>query len=323
MTDTALIAGGAGFVGVHLARALVDCGWRVVLVDDYSRGRADDVVGALLDDGAELIEHDLARPLGETFMRLRPALIVHLAAVVGVRNVTARPDRVVSENMLTLHNVLEFALAARPRAFVFSSTSEVADGAVALGLAEPPVSEEVPFVCPDLTLPRASYAMSKAYGEMLVRTLGERHGLPVRVVRFFNVYGPRMGHDHVIPELIGRILSGTQSVDVYGAEPTRSFCYISDAIAAVVALTELPSPDALVVNVGNDREERSIEDLARRLLALTGSSASLRAHPAPAGSPRRRCPDLSRLHALTGLVPKVTLDEGLRHTLEHYAAVAH
>lgn len=321
MTERALLAGGAGFVGLHLARELLERGWRVTVVDDFSRGRRDRCLEELLEGEAELVEHDLTRPLGRGVAE-RPDLVVHLAAVVGVGNVSSAPAAVLRTNLLTLDNVLAWSLEAGAGSFAFSSTSEIADAAVAMGLAPVPVDEEAPFVCPDLGAPRASYALSKAGGEMLVRATAARERLPATIVRFFNVYGPRMGSAHAIPELIERALAGGDRVDVFGVEPTRAFCYVEDAVRALLELVPLAAPEPLPVNVGNDREEIAIGELARKILALTGSEAELVPRPAPPGSPRRRCPDLGRLRSLTGFEPRVPLDVGLRRTIDRYAAVA-
>jgi UDP-glucuronate decarboxylase len=318
MTESALLAGGGGFIGLHLANELLRRGWKVNIVDDFSRGRMDSDLRETIERGAILIEHDLRHPLDVGLVE-RPDLVVHLAAVLGVRNVSRSPEAVLRNNLLTLQNVLDWSLRIDAGAFVFSSTSEVADGAVALGLASVPVSEDVPFVCPDLALPRASYAMSKAQGEMLVRAVGDRHRLPVAIVRFFNVYGPRMGSAHVVPELIGRALSGSDSLEVYGTEPTRAFCFIDDAVRGLLAVASLADQRAPVVNVGNDLEELEIGALARKILDLVGSRADMIPHPAPAGSPQRRCPDLTRLRALTGYEPEVALEQGLERTIEHHA----
>jgi UDP-glucose 4-epimerase/UDP-glucuronate decarboxylase len=317
MTESALLAGGAGFIGLHLANELLSRGWKVSIVDDFSRGAMDQDLQRAIDRGAVLVERDLGRPLDLAVER--PDLVVHLAAILGVRNVSRSPAAVLRNNLLTLQNVLDWSVRVGAGAFVFSSTSEVADGAVASGLASVPVPEDVPFVCPDLSRPRASYAMSKAQGEMFVRALAGRHGLPAAIVRFFNVYGPRMGSAHVIPELIGRALADPAVLDVYGAEPTRAFCFVDDAVRGLLAVAELADRRAPVVNVGNDLEELEIGALARKVLELTGSKAEIVAHPAPAGSPRRRCPDIARLRGLTGYEPEVALEQGLRRTIEHYA----
>jgi UDP-glucose 4-epimerase/UDP-glucuronate decarboxylase len=243
--------------------------------------------------------------------------VYHLAGVVGVARVSDAPDRTLRVNLRAALNVADWCVRHPPEAFFFSSTSEVADGAVGSGLAGLPVGEDVPAVVPDLSSARASYAVSKAAGESLYL-----HGLAaatrVRIARYFNVYGPRMGYDHVIPGMIRRAHGGGVSFAVFGAEQTRAFCHVDDAIAATIALMALPEPRPLVVNVGNGTEEVSMLDLAIRILTLTGSNLVPEPRPAPPGSPARRVPDTGRLHELTGFRAGVSLDDGLRGTVEWY-----
>jgi UDP-glucuronate decarboxylase len=180
------------------------------------------------------------------------------------------------------------------------------------------VGDDAPLVVDDISRPRTSYAVSKIASESLFVNFGAQHGIPVRIARYFNVYGPRMGHDHVIPQLIGRILDRRDPFPVYGAHQARSFCYLDDAVRATLELTELADQRPVLASVGNDREEIPIVDLVRKLFALADYEAELELHPPPAGSPERRRPDLTRLRGLTGYEPRVPLEEGLQRTYEWY-----
>src|SRR6202035_2177274 len=119
----------------------------------------------------------------------------------------------------------------------------------------------------------------------------------VRVGRYYNVYGPRMGTAHVIPQFIERVLARLDPFPVYGGLQSRAFCYIDDAVAATVALTRLAAPEPILANIGNDREEIQIAELARRLLKLAGLEARLDLRAPPPGSPERRLPALATLRA--------------------------
>jgi UDP-glucose 4-epimerase/UDP-glucuronate decarboxylase len=167
-------------------------------------------------------------------------------------------------------------------------------------------------------MPRASYALSKMATELLLRHYSRSHGFAARITRYHNVYGPRMGYDHVIPQFIERLLAGEDPFTIYGAYQSRAFCYVDDAVEATMRLAALRTADPVVMNIGNDREELQIVDLARRLFDVAGRSPALRIEPPPPGSPERRQPDIGRLRELTGFEPRVQLDEGLRRTYAWY-----
>jgi UDP-glucose 4-epimerase/UDP-glucuronate decarboxylase len=196
----------------------------------------------------------------------------------------------------------------------------VADGAVQLGLAGLPVGEQLPFVLPDPALPRASYALSKVVAEALFRHAAG--ATRVRIGRYHNIYGPRMGHDHVIPQLIERALARRDPFPVYGVDQTRSFCYVQDAVEGTVGLMRLSTPDPVVANIGNDQQEIRIGRLVELILELAGHRPAVQAHDPPPGSPPRRRPDLTALRAATGYRPRVPLAEGVRATFDWYAAAA-
>ena len=319
MPDRVLVSGGAGFIGLHLARALVDRGDAVTLIDDFSRGPRDRELQELLED-VELVEHDLTQPLPADRLGGGYDAVFHLAAVVGTRTSAERPQQVLRVNLGTALNLLQWIAAEPPGRLFLSSTSEVTDGAARAGLAEVPVRDDTPLVVLDVAQPRSSYAISKIACEALFFNLGRDLELPVRIARYFNVYGPRMGHDHVIPQLIDRILDRRNPFPVYGAHQARSFCYVEDAVRATLSLTALPDERPILTSVGNDTEEVVIIDLVSRLFAMTSYEAELEVHEPPAGSPDRRRPDLSRLRQLTGYEPQVSLEEGLRRTYEWYGA---
>ncbi|TDC60894.1 NAD-dependent epimerase/dehydratase family protein [Micromonospora sp. KC207] len=314
MADRALVTGGAGFIGLHLVRRLLDEGVQVTVLDDFSRGADDPELHALTGD-VHLVRHDLTTPLPADLDRFDA--VYHLAGVVGVQRVTDRPVHTVRTNVLATVSLLDWCARTQPAVLFLSSTSEVGDGAATAGLAELPVPEDAPFVLCEPRSPRTSYALSKLVAEYLFLHAGPPSR--VRVARFYNVYGPRMGSEHVVPQLIERALAGTDPFPLYGGRQTRAFCHVDDAVEAMLRLCAVPEPGPLLVNIGNDREEVEILDLARRICALAGTHPEFAVRPAP-GGPRRRLPDLTRLRGLTGYEPAVTLDVGLRSTFDWYAA---
>jgi UDP-glucose 4-epimerase/UDP-glucuronate decarboxylase len=316
-----LVLGGAGFIGVHLARRLAqEPGARLTLVDDLSRGRRDDELTSLAAlPGVRFLEADLTDPAAVARLPRDVDHVYLLAAVVGVRNVASGPARVVRVNALATLHVLDWLAAApAPPALFFASTSEVYAGGVAAGAVAVPTPEEVPLTIEDLRNPRFAYAASKLLGETAVRHYGAAHAIPWVTGRFHNVYGPRMGADHVIPELALRALDGEDPFAVYGPEQRRAFCHVADAVEAMVRLMESDAARGQTVNIGNDAEETRIEDLAALVLRTVGHRPRVLPRPAPPGSVARRCPDLTRLRALTGFAPKVPLEAGVRETVDWY-----
>jgi UDP-glucose 4-epimerase/UDP-glucuronate decarboxylase len=240
-----------------------------------------------------------------------------LAAVVGVRNVETDPARVVRVNTLALLHLLDW-LPGRGEVLFFASTSEAYAGGVAAGHVPVPTPEAVPVGVPDVAAPRFAYAASKILGEAAVLHTARARGLRAVIGRFHNVYGPRMGADHVIPELSLRALRREDPFRVFGPEQRRAFCHVADAVEAMTRLMATEAAWGQVVNIGNDSEETPIGELAALILRVAGFAPTVQARPAPPGSVARRCPDLGRLRALTGFAPKVALEAGVAETFAWY-----
>lgn len=314
----ALVLGGAGFIGVHLARRLAEDGYTLTLVDDLSRGRADaDLERLLARRGVSFVERDLTHADWARGLDTAWDQVYMLAAVVGVRNVETDPARVIRVNTRAMLNVLDW-LPGRGEVFFFASTSETYAGGVLAGVVPVPTPEEVPLSVPDVAAPRFAYAASKILGEAAVIHAARARGLRFLIGRFHNVYGPRMGADHVVPELALRALRREDPFRLYGGQQRRAFCHAADAVEAMTRLMATPTAWGQIVNIGNDQEETAIEDLLELILRATGFRPRIERLPAPRGSVGRRCPDLGRLRALTGFAPKVALEPGVRETLAWY-----
>jgi UDP-glucose 4-epimerase/UDP-glucuronate decarboxylase len=313
-----LILGGAGFIGFHLADRLSQEGDSVTLVDDHSRGRLDrDLASLTARPNVTLVEADLTDARSYARLPRRWDQVWMLAAVVGVRNVEGDPARVIRVNALATLHLLDW-IGPEAGVLFFASTSEVYAGGVDAGIVPVPTPEDVPLVITDVAHPRAAYAVSKVLGEAAVIHAARARGVPFVIARFHNVYGPRMGTDHVIPELCLRALAGEDPFRVWSVDQRRAFCHVADAVEAMVALVRTERAWGQLVHVGNDRDETTIGDLAALVLRTARVSPRVVALPAPSGSVSRRCPDLSRLRALTGCTPKVSLEDGVRQTLEWY-----
>ncbi|WP_370941747.1 NAD-dependent epimerase/dehydratase family protein [Amycolatopsis sp. cg5] len=306
-----LILGGAGFIGLHLTRRLLAAGQEVTIVDDFSRGKRDPELEAL---GVPVISADLTEPL------TIPGNWDHvymLAAVVGVRNVEADPARVIRINTLALMNTLDW-IQPGVKLF-FASTSEAYAGGVTAGVVPVPTAEGVPLLIDDITSPRFAYAVSKMLGEAAVVHTARAKKVPYVIGRFHNVYGPRMGADHVVPELALRAMAKEDPFRAFGQDQARAFCYVDDATEAMLQLMTTDAAVDEIVHIGND-EETNIGDLTALVLKMAGHDPELDRVPAPPGSVARRCPDISKLRSLTGFEPTVSLADGVRRTFDWYAA---
>jgi UDP-glucose 4-epimerase/UDP-glucuronate decarboxylase len=314
--EQALVTGGVGFLGLHLARRLLAEGYEVVLVDDLSRGLPDADLAEVLNH-AQLVQLDLTEPWTDRRLAQPFDAVYHLAAVVGVGNVTRGPARTLRTNLLGTLNLTDWCRRHETGRLFFSSTSEVSDGASAAGIAAYPLPESVPFVLPDPWSSRSTYALSKMAGEAMLAHLGG--ATRVRIGRYHNAYGPRMGMSHVVPELTARLVRGDDPLTLPGADQRRAFCYVTDAIEATQRLMALDDPQPIVANIGNDTEEVTIAQLAAELCKVVGLHPAIQPTPAPVGSPLRRLPDLTVLRSRTGYTPAVSLAEGLRLTVAWYA----
>lgn len=314
-----LITGAAGFVGCHLATELAQRdGYELTLVDNLTRGRRDVDFGALLSQpNVHFVAADLSTPaafeqLGSGFDH-----VYHLAAIIGVKNVLSRPWDVVRINALTTLHLLEWFAAGGGKKLLFSSTSEAYAWTQKFHELPIPTPENVPLALTEIGNARSSYAGSKIFGELAVTHACATVGKPFVNVRYHNVYGPRMGFEHVIPELYERVLAGEDPLVVYSTHHSRAFCYVSDAVAATIAAMESEAANGATLNIGNDAEV-TIGDLAQRILAKVKPGAKIEPREAKHDPILRRCPDISRARQLLGYEPRVSLDEGLDKTFAWY-----
>lgn len=318
MSERALITGGGGFIGMHLARALAEKGYEVVVADSFARAVKDRALADLVDRfGVRIADTDLlvadnALALGRDF-----AVIYHLAAIIGVRHVLERPFAVLADNVALTANALELAKRQNNlERFVFASSSEVTAGAHIHLDAPVPTPEDIPLALTDIAHPRTSYMLSKIYGEAMCR----HAGVPFTIVRPHNVYGPRMGMAHVVPELLKRAhdLKAGGKLDVASVDHRRAFCYADDAVDMIFRLSTAPGAENGTFNVGNQTAEMSIGDLAAIVVSVVGRDAEINPLPPTPGSPTRRCPDMRRTAAVTGFVPAVSVAEGVARTYAWY-----
>lgn len=313
-----LITGGAGFIGYHLANELLGHDYEVTLADNFERGVDDSDLKKLKENKmARVLSLDLLKP--ESYEKIDGEfdMIFHLAAIIGVQNVLARPAEVLRNNLMLLFNVVDFAKKQKHLGrVIFASTSEVYAGTLQHYGMEIPTPEGTPLTLTDLNHPRTSYMLSKIYGEAVMH----QGGLPFTIVRPHNFYGPRMGMSHVIPKLMRKAWFGEGGgvLEVYSPHHKRTFCYISDAVAMMRLLAESRNSVNQAYNVGNQEPEICIRDVAGIILRTLGKSYEICEREAASGSPERRCPDMRKTMECTGYTPRITLEDGIRMTFEWY-----
>jgi nucleoside-diphosphate-sugar epimerase len=319
----AIVTGGGGFIGFHLARHLAEQGLEVTILDDLSRGADDRLFRELISaDNVVHINADLTANRFYSQLTGRYDYIYHLAAINGTKNFYEKPYEVLKVNILALINMLEWCSPENCGAFLFTSSSEAYAGTVNAFPAGHghfmPTKEDIPLTVDDVLNPRYSYGGSKIAGELVTANYCRTRSLPFKIVRCHNIYGPRMGFDHVLPELIKRIHEKTDPFPLFGGEETRAFCEVSDGVRATEAVMLSDQCNGEIVNVGNSSEEIKIIDLLYKLLRLADFSPQIEIKAAPPGCVPRRCPDTAKLKTLTGYRASISLDEGLKTIFDWY-----
>ena len=316
--EKVLITGGAGFIGLHLAKELLAAGYSVHLVDNCSRGVVDNELELFLRKkntyfyNLNCLDHMAVSSLPRDF-----TYIFHLAAIIGVSHVEERPRDVITENIKMLEILLDLAeRQERLKRFLFASTSEVYAGTLENFALSIPTPETTPLAITDLKRPRTSYMLSKICGEALCHYCS----VPFTIFRPHNIYGPRMGMSHVVPEQLLKSYKSPEAIEipVASAFQTRTFCYIDDAVRMLVRIMESDKCVGLTLNLGNQEPEVTIQQLANLCYEIVGRNHKVLTLPAVSGSPQRRCPDMTHTLALIDFIPSISLYEGVQRTYHWY-----
>ena len=320
----ALITGGAGFIGSHLAALLLDRGWRVTAIDDLSTGSLANVQPLLDLAGRErfqMVVETIANAAVLDRLASQCDVIFHLAAAVGVQLILQRPVHTIENNVMGTEAVLKAALRYRAKVLV-ASTSEVYGKS-----ARVPYGEDDDALLGPTARSRWAYAASKMVDEFLALAYHREYGLPAVIFRLFNTVGPRQTGQYgmVVPRFVQQALAG-QPLTVYGdGTQTRCFCNVNDAARAIAGLAYAPQAVGQVFNVGST-EEVSILDLAHRVRVLAGSSSPIELVPygeafaAGFEDMQRRVPDTAKIEHTIGWRPEHGLDATLRQVIAHYRA---
>lgn len=304
----AVITGAAGFIGSHLADALLDRGYSVVGIDNLLTGDVGNIVH-LAGRDFQFIEHDVTNYI---YLDGDVDLVLHWASPASPIDYLDLPIPTLKVGALGTHKALGLAKAKRAT-FVLASTSEIYGDP----LEHPQKEDYWGNVNP--IGPRGVYDEAKRFAEAMTTAYHRYHGVDTKIVRIFNTYGPRMRlrDGRAVPNFIAQALRG-DDVTVYGrGDQTRSFCFISDLVEGVIALAESDVNEP--VNLGNPAE-MTILEIARAIVAATGSPSRIVHRPLPVDDPKVRQPDITRARALLGWEPKVSLEEGLDATIDYFRA---
>jgi UDP-glucose 4-epimerase len=318
----ALLTGGAGFVGSHLADALLAQGHQVTVIDDLSTGSIQNIAHLKHQPGFDYVIDTVMNERLTAELIDHADVVFHLAAAVGVKLIVEAPVRTIETNVHGTEIVLKHG-AKKGKLTVIFSTSEVYGKSI-----DVPFHEDADLVMGPTPKHRWAYARSKAIDEFLALADHRERGLPVIVARLFNTVGPRQTgrYGMVIPNFVRQALTNAP-ITVHGdGTQTRSFTYVGDVVSGLVALAGEPRAVGQVFNIGNP-EEISILDLARRVKAATASTSEIRlipydeAYEAGFEDMPRRVPDISRISKLVGFAPTLDLDEILARVIDEQRAL--
>lgn len=316
--QTALVAGGAGFIGSHLCKRLLADGYKVICVDSLITGAKENIEELLPNSHFKSIKEDITKPIHRLAdENSKVDYIFHLASPASPNKKSKKsyinyPIETLLANSLGTYRLLELAKNMSAR-FLYASSSEVyGDPAVS------PQSEEY-FGNVNPVGIRSVYDEGKRFGEAMTMAYVRKHNLDGRIVRIFNTYGPRMQKDdgRVVSNFINQAIKN-EPLTVYGeGTQTRSFCYIDDMIEGITKAMFAEGLGGQVINLGNP-DEQTILELVRMVKAIIGSRSKIIYEELPQDDPKRRKPDIAKARQLLRWSPKISLEEGLRITVEYF-----
>ena len=315
---TYVVAGGAGFIGSHVVERLLSEGNKVICIDNLISGSESNASEFYSNSNFVFVDHDLIRGMPNVNGEVEG--IFHLASPASPnakspKSYIAHPIATLMVNSVGTRNVLEFGRQKKAKV-IYASSSEI--------YGDPSVSpqKEDYFGNVNPNGPRSVYDEGKRFGEAICAAYSRTYNLDVRTIRIFNTYGVRMQKDdgRVVSNFINQALDG-EEITVYGdGNQTRSFCYINDLVDGLISAMETADLQGKVINLGNPDEHKILE-LAKKIKELTGSKSKIIHEELPLDDPHQRRPDISLAQKILGFDPKVSLDEGLKKTIEYFRTV--
>jgi len=317
MTKRALITGGTGFIGSHTVEELLNRDWEVSIVDISDFPGYVDLKSIKDHENLKFYKLDLNSFDEINSIENNFDYIFHFAAQLGVEDVSNAPYQVLTSNISTTQNIINYA-KSNPKLtrFIFTSTSEVYSGTQKHFTLSVPTSELEPLTIDSVASPRSSYMLSKTIGESLCHF----SQLPFTILRPFNIYGARGGMRHVIPQLLEKVYQANsgESIDVFSTDHTRAFCHIDDAINQIMYIVDNNECCNETINLGNETREITMNDLAEICINVSGKDLKINKLEATEGSPKRRTPSMKKSIGLIGYNPKVKLEDGIVQTYSWY-----
>lgn len=301
-----LVTGGAGFIGSHLCRRLLDMGADVICVDNLFTGSKDNILELMSNSHFEFLRHDVTMPL-----YLEVDQIYNLACPASPIHYQYDPIKTAKTSFLGALNMLGMAKRTGAR-ILQASTSEVYGDP----LIHPQIEDYHGNVNP--IGPRSCYDEGKRVAETLFFDYHRQHGVDIRIIRIFNTYGPNMAFEdgRVVSNFILQALKN-EPITIYGdGSQTRSFCYVDDLLDAMISVMNTDGVTG-PYNLGNP-QEFTVLQLAEKIIQMTGSSSVIVHEPLPVDDPVKRKPDITQVHELTGWKPKISLEEGMSMTIQYF-----
>ncbi len=307
---TAVVTGGAGFLGSHLCDRLLAEGYKVIAVDNLITGNTNNISHLIGNEDFSFVKHDITNYI---FLPGRIDFILHFASPASPIDYLKLPIQTLKVGSLGTHKVLGLAKEKKARVLI-ASTSEVYGDPVVHPQTEDYWGNVNPIG------PRGVYDEAKRFGEAITMAYHRYHGLDTRIVRIFNTYGPRMRLDdgRALPAFVGQSLRG-EDITVFGdGSQTRSFCYVSDLVDGIYKL--LMSNETDPVNIGNP-SEITIKQFAEEVIRLTGTKSKIVYQDLPEDDPKVRQPNIDKAKRILGWEPKVGRTEGLKITIDYFKKV--
>ena len=314
-----LILGGGGFIGSAIARILVKRGgYDITIGDNFCHNQYDeDFISLLKNNNITLFKEDFTDTLQFEKLDAEYDDFYMLASMIGVNNTLENPHEIIRVNTALIYNSLEWIKKVKIKNVLFTSTSECYSGTIDKFGYKVPTSEEIPLCIDPIGHPRFTYAVTKMLGESGFLNYSRIFNFKCKIIRYNNIFGPKMGFGHVIPHLVERFLDGEKPFKIYGANQTRSFCYIDDGALGTIDAMECEEAKHDIFHIGNE-VEITIEDLVKEVGKYFNYSGEYELAPTYPGSVSRRCPDISKSKRMFNFSPQISWQEGLIKTLEWY-----
>ncbi len=317
MKKKVLIIGGAGFFGFHLSKKLLENKYKVDIIDNFSKKslRDKDFTKLLKNKNCKLFKQDFTKKVNIKLFKKNYSHIFNFAAILGVNKVINSPYKVLLNNILIHSNFLKLLNVNKNAHLFYTSTSEVYAGSLKRNLLKFPTKESNILVLDDLNNKRSVYMLSKIYCESMCHHFVKK----VTILRPHNIYGPRMGNVHVIPQLIEKLLKKNFSEKAYSPNHKRTFCYIDDFINYIYILMNSKNIKKFsTFNVGNPYEEITIKKLLEKIKKILKVNKKFEWVKDNHSSPTRRIPSINKIIKITKYKPQNDLNIGIQKTIRWY-----